>query len=134
MRTTFLTMLVVMLIGAPLRAEEWLTLYDKKNKAIEARILSVTETTVLIERKDKKTFEIPLNRFSIKSESAILDWKEANKDAPVEGVGGDNPKKPLDIPADLPERLYPRSLIELEDGLAEIKARRFDAVVTTFLL
>ena len=97
-------------------AEDWVELYDSNQNEIKARIIKVSGETVTIERReDRKVFHLPLKRLSEESQELVREWSAQG--------GKSGTKKDLGIPGDLPKRLYPRSLIEIEDGLAEILKR-----------
>ena len=100
-----------------MHAEDWIKLYDTDQNEIEARIIAVKGESVTIEvRKDKKVFHLPLKRLAEDSQKLVLNWS-----GQAESGGGKKPgRKKLEIPIDLPKRLYPRSLVELEDELDEI--------------
>lgn len=91
-------------------AEGWLTLADKEGKEIVAEVVSVEKDKVTILRKsDRRTFILPLERFTEASQEEIRKS--------FAGIRG------ADLPEDLPKRLYPRSIMELRNGLEAIQKR-----------
>ena len=97
-------------------AEDWVELYDSNQNEIKARIVKVKGETVTIERRwDKKVFHLPIERLSEESQELVREWSAQG--------GKSAAKKNFEIPGNLPKRLYPRSLMEIKDGLAEILKR-----------
>jgi hypothetical protein len=104
-------------------AEEWTSLYDVNQNEIEVRIIAFANGVVTVERKkDRKVFKIPLTKLADDSREIVESW-ESGVDGGTGGGSAKPPRKVLDLPADLPTRLYPRTLLEIQDGLEEITTR-----------
>lgn len=115
---------LVLLVGVvSTRAGEWIVLYDKSSKPLEARILRIGGDSVEVKRKsDGKVFTIPFSRLS---DGTLAEVKGMGGGVGGESVGGVSklPQEPLDMPEDLPRGFYPMSLSELDEGMQEILAR-----------
>lgn len=99
-------------------AEDWVELYDSNQNEIMARIVAVEGESVTIERqRDKKIFQLPLERLSSDSQDLVRQWDKSQGKSTASG------RVTLEIPTDLPKRLYPRSLEEIDEGLNEILSR-----------
>lgn len=106
MRNLFLTILVFAsfaLVAEEREPSEFRIFTDKKEKQIEARILSVAEdrTTMEMERQDGALFHMPITILSLGDQQFIRDW--LNPPAPPGGtvqVFGKLPKdQPIDVSA-----------------------------------
>lgn len=127
---------VILLTALPLAADQkWHVLKDKSNRRIEAKIRSATTKAVTLERRDGKVFDVPLDRLSAASRKIVSIYIDPtgappdpdSEDGDDEGEAGDAEGKlgkTANIPANLPKRLYPMQLAEIEEGIEEIRARK----------
>ena len=95
------------------QSREWLILEDVEQRKIEARILEIgPEKVSFIRKVDGKRYEVALNRFSEESLDLFEKWKaDEAKRAEMKAQEG------------FSKKLYPRTQLEIEAGLAEIAGR-----------
>lgn len=107
-------LLCLLISWSSLEARTWT---DIQGREIEADYLSQNDKSVVLKLENGKEAVVPFARLS-KADLAFLEERKAE-----ERSGKKQAPKISPIPKDLPKRYYPMSLVELQNGLAEILER-----------
>lgn len=137
--------LAAYLLIAPVASAQWHTFTSTSGQTFEGVPILVESSDVTIKRKsDRKTFTLPLTRFSAGDQKFLLDWQsdgspafdEPEDETPAErGTTTPTPRTPTPKaddesaieevdPEGLPRRLYPKTKKEIREEMRAIMSRK----------
>ena len=113
----------VSLVLSSLVCAETVNLTDREGRSVRAEVLSLEDGQLSLRREsDNREFKLDFDRLSTASQLEVEHILGKSDADPEGGRSG----RSSEIPDDLPKKLYPMSLKEIEEGLESIAAREKD--------